>query len=516
MANSPTAESSTRQRHKQVLVGSVLIAGMCSIVYELLISTTVSYFLGDSVRQFSITIGLYMAAMGLGSWVSRYITRDLLLAFIGVEILLALVGGLCVPLLYVAYAYTDLIQVVMLALIIAVGALTGLEVPLLTRALEHEDALSRNLSNVLSLDYLGALLATLAFPFLLVPFLGVFRSSLVFGLINLALGVLNLWYFSAELGLRRPALLRSTGIAVAVFMGTLLAFSQGLLSAWTNSLYSDRVVYQEQTAYQKIVMTQYKDDLRLFLNGNLQFSSIDEYRYHEALVHMPLSAHPKPRHVLVLGGGDGMAIRELLKYDSIESIDQVELDPAMIDLGRDNPKLRDLNQDSMRDPRVATHARDAMVFLEDVGGQYDAVFVDLPDPNNVSLARLYSREFYRLIRSHMTQNAVFVTQATSPYYATKTFWSIKRSVAAAGFSRVTPYHVEVPSFGDWGFVYASTDGIDVTAASPAVPTRYLATAQMKGMLRFAADERVDRQVASSSLDKPAVHRYYMEGWSYWH
>ena len=506
----------TLTREKQVLVGSVLVAGMCSIVYELLISTTVSYFLGHSVQQFSITIGLYMAAMGLGSWISRWINRDLLLAFITVEIALAVVGGLCVPLLYVAYAYTDLIQFTMLALIIAVGALTGLEVPLLTRALEHQETLSKNLANVLSLDYLGALLATLAFPFLLVPFLGVFRSSLIFGLINLGLGAFNLWYFAPQLGVKRPMVLRWTGIAVALFMATLLVFSQGLLSAWTSSLYSDRVVLNKQTPYQKIVMTQYKDDLRLFLDGNLQFSSIDEYRYHEALVHIPMTTHPHPQRVLVLGGGDGMAIRELLKYAGIKRIDQVDLDPAMIELGEHNPRLQALNDNSMNDPRVHTHARDAMVYLDQPGRRYDAIIVDLPDPNNISLARLYSREFYRLARSHLTKDGIFVTQATSPYFATNTFWSIEKSVEQAGFAVVTPYHVEVPSFGDWGFVYASMRQTPLRPAEPTVPTRFMSQTVMSGALAFARDERPTKSVRASSLDRPTVYRYYMDGWKYWH
>ena len=506
----------TQRRHKQVLIGSVLIAGVCSIVYELLISTTVSYFLGNSIRQFSITIGIYMAAMGLGSWVSRWCRSQLLLTFIAVEIALGVVGGLCVPILYLAFAYSDLIQPVMIVLIVAVGTLTGLEVPLLTRALASEDVLARNLSNVLSLDYLGALLATLAFPFILLPWFGVFRSSLVFGLINLALGLLNLWYFAPQLALARKRVLGLAASVVVVFMATLLFFSHGLLNEWTHSLYSDRVIYRQQTAYQKIVLTQYKDDLRLFLNGNLQFSSIDEYRYHESLVHIPLSQHRRPRHVLVLGGGDGLAVRELLKYPSIRSITLIELDPAMIRLARRSPRLTTINQNSLNDPRVHVHIADAMVFLEHSARQFDAVFADLPDPNNISLARLYSREFYRLVRMHLSQNGVFVTQATSPYFATDTFWSIDKSVKAAGFAAVTPYHVEVPSFGNWGFVYADRSGQPLTPRAPAVATRYLDKTVMAGSLTFARDLKPHAPVMLSSLDRPRVYRYYMNGWTYWH
>lgn len=494
----------------------MLVAGLCSLIYELLISTTASYFLGDSIRQFSITIGVYMAAMGLGAWLSRWLHRQLLLLFIAVEIVLGLIGGLCVPILYLAYAYTDLIQEVMLLLIITVGTLTGLEVPLLTRLLQREDILSRNLSTVLSLDYLGALLATLAFPFLLLPWFGVFETSLIFGLVNVGVGFANLWFFAPQLNLPRRRLLNLSAIVVSLFLLTLLLFSKGLLSHWTSSLYSDRIVYREQTPYQKIVLTQYKDDLRLFLNGNLQFSSVDEYRYHEALVHLPLTQHPQPKQVLLLGGGDGLAVRELLHYPSIQAITLVDLDPAMVHLARHNHRLQALNQHSLDNPKLHYVAGDAMVYLEASPRRYDVIIADLPDPNNVSLARLYSREFYRLVRMHLTPDGVFVTQATSPYYATRAFWSIVKSVQAAGFAQVTPYHVLVPSFGVWGFVYASRNPAAVVPRQPQVPTRFLNRQAIAEALSFAPDLQPHKPVQLSSLDRPMVYNYYLDGWAYWH
>lgn len=507
---------STASRERLILIVSILIAGLCSIVYELLISTTASYFLGDSVRQFSITIGLYMAAMGFGAWCSRFFHRDFLLWFIGVEILLGLIGGLCVPLMYLAYAYTDLIQPVMFLLILTVGTLTGLEIPLLARVLERYYELGDNLANVLSFDYLGALLATLAFPFLLLPLLGVFQSSLVVGTLNLALGFLNLWYFSNFLELSRKRILWLASLTVTGFLLVLLFFSKGLLHQWTESMYSGRVIYQKETPYQNIVLTRYKDNLRLFLDGNLQFSSMDEYRYHEALIHLPLLAHPKPRRVLVLGGGDGLAARELLKYPGIQSITIVDLDPAIFKLAREDRRLRKLNQDSLRDPRVTTKARDAWVFLEKSERHWDTIIADLPDPNNVSLARLYSRDFYRLVRRHLSPKGVFVTQATSPYYATRAFWSVPTSLRAAGFKAVTPYHTYVPSFGDWGFVAASRSELNIQPRTPEVQTRYLQRSTIADALTFDKDIQPKKPVRVSTLDRPRIHEYYLEGWQYWH
>lgn len=513
---SVTTSDQALLRQKRVLIGSILIAGLCSIIYELLISTTASYFLGDSIRQFSITIGLYMAAMGLGSWLSRWINGNLLLAFIAVELVLGLIGGLSVPFMYLAYAFTDLIQPTMILLIVLVGTLTGLEVPLLTRILENQDILAKNLSNVLSLDYLGALLATLAFPFLVLPWMGVFQSSLVFGLLNIALGLLNLWYFAPQLALPRRRILGLSGLTVTAFLVLLLVFSKGLLDQWSNSLYGDRIVYREQTPYQTIVMTRYKEDLRLFLNGNLQFSSIDEYRYHEALVHVPLSQHPAPKRVLLLGAGDGLAVRELLKYPAVETITLVDLDPAMVALARQDPRLRALNGNSLNDPRVTTVAEDAMVYLDRGQQRFDVILADLPDPNNVSLARLYSREFYRLVRQHLAPGGIFTTQATSPYFATEAFWSVKASLDAAGYPQVVPYHVQVPSFGEWGFVYARVAEGSLTPKPIEVETRYLDQTTVAEALTFERDLRPTGSVAVSSLDSPTIHDYYMDSWSYWH
>ncbi|MGF2687407.1 polyamine aminopropyltransferase [Marinobacter sp. DUT-3] len=511
-----TVVEANLSRQKQVLIGSILIAGLCSIIYELLISTTASYFLGDSVRQFSLTIGIYMAAMGLGSWASRWIKGDLLAAFIGVELVLGVIGGLCVPFMYLAYAYTDLIQPVMVLLIVLVGTLTGLEVPLLTRILEHQDVLARNLSNVLSLDYLGALLATLAFPFLVVPFMGVFQSSLIFGLLNIALGLLNLWYFAPQLDLPRKRVLGWSGFVVTAFLAVMLIFSKGLLDHWSSSLYSDRVVHRQQTPYQTIVLTQYKDDLRLFLNGNLQFSSVDEYRYHESLVHAPLSQHPHPSRVLLLGAGDGLAVRELLKYPDIEQITLVDLDPAVVDLAANDARLVAINEGSLSDDRVTIVSQDAMVYLDENREPFDVILADLPDPNNVSIARLYSREFYRLVRHNLAPNGIFTTQATSPYFATDAFWSIVSSIDAAGFDAVTPYHVQVPSFGDWGFVYASAESRPLVPRPIDVSTRYLDRSVVDEALTFEKDVQPVKDIRVSSLDQPAVHEYYLKGWSYWH
>jgi len=501
--------------NKRVIIFSVFLAGLCSLVYELLISTTASYFLGDSVKQFSVTIGLYLASMGLGSYISRLIKTKLLRSFVAVEILLGLVGGLAVPILYLTYAYGAVFWPVVVGLILIIGALTGLEIPLLTRIMDREEALDVNLANILSFDYLGALLATLAFPFVLLPVLGTFRASLTLGLCNLVIGVVNVWWFTDLLDHRSQVQGYVLSAGAALVLGGLLAASGPLMDRWTDDVYEDRVVYREQTAYQKIVMTRWKDDLRLFLNGNLQFSSLDEPRYHEPLVHVPMSQVREPRRVLVLGGGDGLVAREVLKYERVERMTVVDLDPKMFEIARTYPALTRLNDRSLHSPRVRTVAKDAFVFLEETDRTYDLIIADLPDPKNASLARLYSRTFYGLVRSHLAPGGVFVTQATSPYFARDAFWTIRETIRAADFGHTYPFHVNVPSFGEWGFVLAAERPLNPTAAAPPVETRFLNSRIVPALFRFPKDLQAPGNLRASTLDQPRVLDAYLDGWEYW-
>lgn len=498
-----------------VLLFSVFIVGLCTIVYELMIGTVSAYFLGDSIKQFSITIGLAMSAMGLGTYLSRFVTNRLMHWFLRVEILLALVGGLSVPILYAVFAYAEQAYTpLMVSLILLIGLLIGLEIPLLTRILEKNYTLKLNISNVLSLDYFGALIATFLFPFFLLPFCGVFNSSLITGLLNLVVAGLVLYMFRHEFRSGHFARYRVNTACVGLLLLVGLIFSRQLVFGWEQSLFDDRILLSRQTPYQKIVLTRYKDDFRLFLDGNLQFSSMDEYRYHEALVHVPMAAAAGRRSVLILGGGDGLAVRELLKYPEIERITLVDLDPAVTDLARSHRLFRRLNGDSLNDPRVRVINRDAFGFLKDEAGMYDVIIADLPDPNNTSLARLYSREFYRLAGKRLAAGGVFVTQASSVWFAKDAFWCIAETLKAAGFKSVAPYHALVPSFGDWGYVLAGKRPVLPERLDVSVPTRYLNDRLLVELFTFPSDMR-SVNVEVSSLDHPAVLDYYLAGWQHW-
>ncbi len=500
-----------------VLIVAIFIAGLCSIVYELLIGTVSAYFLGDTVKQFSIIIGLYMAAMGLGAYLSRLLKGDLIPFFIKMEIALGLIGGVSVPVLYACYSLKpEAYPVLMPLIVLLIGVLIGLEIPLLARILEKYYVLKINISTVLSVDYVGALVATIIFPFLLLPFLGTFRSSLVFGVINMGIGFIMLWRFADSVNRKRRRGYHVYSLVSVCLLLVLLFSAQPLISFWSQSLYEDKVIFQKRTAYQQLVVTKYRDDLRFFIDGNLQFSSKDEYRYHEALVRIPMAVAPRTVNILVLGGGDGLAVREILKYKPAAFVTVVDLDPEVVALARRNPLMRELNAASLDHPNVMIIHADAYKFLESAESLYDVILADLPDPNNLSLARLYSREFFNLVFSRLTRNGVFATQSTSPYYANKAFWCIYETIQASRFEHVVPYHVFVPSFGDWGFVVAGKDRFNHAALDIPVPTQFLGGNASGRCFRFEKDVALREQPPhTSTLDDPRVLHYYLESWREW-
>lgn len=499
---------------RKVLLLSIFIAGLCSIIYELLIGTTSTYFLGDSVKHFSITVGIYMAAMGLGSYLSRFMKQQLVANFILVEIILAFCGGMSVPVLYLLFSWDVGYMVGMICCISIIGVLTGFEIPLLSRMLSNEVTLRENLSDVLSLDYVGALIATLCFPFLILPFVGLFKTSLIFGLINLGIGVVNIYFLKDRIQGNYRNLLRVGLWIIGVFIILILIFSNVLLARWEQGLYVDRIIDVRQTPYQRIVLTKRKNDVRLFLEGNLQFSSLDEYRYHEVLVHGPMSLIGPVRKVLILGGGDGLAARELLKYESVQSITIVDLDPEVQKIANENPHIRKINEGSLKDLRVNVRNEDAFQFMRNRTEQYDLIIADLPDPNNVALSRMYSKEFYNWVHNSITQEGVFVTQASSPLFSASAFWSIDQTLKATRFSHTYPLHAYVPSFGDWGFIIASDRALDIANPDLISDLKFLDKDQFASLFAFSVDQKnVISEV--NTIDRPILSKYYHEGWKQW-
>src|SRR5579872_4572126 len=363
-----------------VLFFSVALIAACGLIYELVAGTLASYLLGDSVFQFSTVIGSYLFAMGVGSYLSRFITRGLVARFISIELMVGLVGGFSSAALFLAFAYTQGFQLILYAVVIAIGVLVGLEIPLLLRILKDRLEFRELVAHVLTFDYLGALGASLLFPILLVPKLGMVRSALLFGIINAAVALWSTYLFDERLGGRVP--LRVACFAVLAALAAGMGGAEKITQAADNTLYADEVIFARDTRYQRIVLTKWKDDVRLFLSSHLQFSSRDEYRYHEALVHPGLAALPGARRVLVLGGGDGLAVREILKYPNVQSITLVDLDREMTQMFSTHPLLSSLNSHSLTRPRVHVINADAFPWLASNTDPFDFVVVDFPDPTS--------------------------------------------------------------------------------------------------------------------------------------
>ena len=516
MESSPT----TLTPHQTAwLLLSVLIVALCGIAYELIIAAVSSYLLGNSVAQFSITIGLFMFAMGIGSYLTKFIHTQLVERFIQIEIAVALVGGLSAAILFVVFPYYALYKPVMYGLILLIGTLVGLEIPLLTRILSRSASFSESLAHVLSLDYIGALIGSVSFPLLLLPSLGLFRSSFAIGLLNISVAAIALTMFRVS----HPtvqAYWKYAMLVICILLAGLLA--SGLITQFAEGqLFADEMIYSEQTPYQRIVLTSHprNGEVRLYLDGHLQFAALDEHRYHESLVHPVMSIGKPPKKILVLGGGDGLAIREILKFKSVESIELVDIDPSMTDLSKRFEAIRKLNLDSLFDARVQIIHADAFNYvqqayarLKNTGQWYDRIIIDLPDPHSEVLNKLYCKEFYKLLYRILSDDGAFVTQSSSPVITREAFWCIEATIQDADF-RVVPYRTHLNSFGEWGFQIAvkTTNDVDLNAIKLAkVSRKYLSDEIFEGSQIFALDDgRLPSPI--NSLFEPKLYMLYELG-----
>jgi spermidine synthase len=485
---------------------SVLLIAACGLIYELIAGTLASYLLGDSVLQFSTIIGCYLFAMGIGSAMSRYIDRGLAYRFVWIELVLGLVGGFSSAVLFLAFAYAQGFELVLYAIVVIIGVLVGLEIPLLMRIVRERYDFRDAVAHVLTFDYLGALVASLLFPILLVPYLGLIRSAMLFGMINVAVALWSTFLFAAELATRRS--LRAGCIAALCALGLGMTEAKRIAYAADDNIYADEIILSRETPYQHIVLTRFKNDVRLFLSSHLQFSSRDEYRYHEALVHPGLSAVPAPRHVLVLGGGDGLAVREILKYPHIDSITLVDLDPEMTRLFSTHPTLTAINQGSLRSPRVHVTNADAFPWIDENRESFDFIVIDFPDPTNYSLGKLYTTAFYRAVARHLSAQGLIVVQSTSPMFARDSFWCIAETLKQAGL-RTFPYHLYVPSFGEWGFVIASTREYTPPLALPA-GLSFLTVPGLPSLFQFPPDMAPVPMPPNRLNDQVLVRAYYRD------
>jgi spermidine synthase len=490
-----------------VLFASAFVVATCGLVYELIAGALASYLLGNSVTWWSLVIGTYLSAMGVGSWLSRFVEHRLLDRFIEIEVAVALLGGFEALLLFAAFAHSSSFRFALFAHVFLVGTLVGLEIPLIIRILEAEASLKELVARVLALDYLGALIASLAFPLVLVPYLGLFRTGLLFGLFNAGIALWATFLFEAEP--RRIRRLRLMAGGAGAVLAATFPIAGTLETNLENGLFADPVVFRQVTPYQRVVVTHNAGDTRLFLDGALQFSSTDEYRYHEALVHPAMISVDQPKRVLVLGGGDGLAVREVLRYEGVESVTLVDLDPAVTQLFVDREELKRLNGAAFFDPRVEVVNADAFQWLQTNEQQFDVAIVDFPDPNDYAVGKLYTAHFFRLLKRRLADAGVFAVQSTSSFFSPEAYWCIVRTVESEGLL-ARPYHAYVPTFGEWGFLVAGRH--EPTADGP-LPDglRFLDRDVLPSLFVFPRDMR-RREGPVNRLSNQVLVRLYERDW----
>ena len=492
--------------------------GCAAMVTEYTLATLASYLLGNTILQWTIVISLMMFSMGIGSRQSRKLESDLLDRYVFAEFGLSLFCTFSAIFSFWIAAFTIHNGFIVYGIACLIGFLTGLEIPLVTRINEKYEPLRVNISSVMEYDYYGALAGGALFAFVLLPFLGLTYTPILLGGINLIVAGLILWKFSNKL--KRAQIINTTFLALFVAIAGAAVFAKPIMLFGEQHKYKDKIVYEKQTRYQKIVVTQWKNDYWLFLNGSTQFSTYDEERYHEPLVHPALSLLKERKDILILGGGDGLAVRELLKYPDVERITVVDLDPAMTQLAKSHEIFLKINQGSLNSDRVQVINQDAYQFIQISKNFYDAIIVDLPDPKSVSLSLLYSVGFYKIANKHLKPFGVLVTQSTSPLYSPESFLCIKKSMEAGGFS-VVPYQNSIPTLGDWGWnLGVKKEVLSVERLKEnllnlefsGVETRFINRGAMTSMAHFGKGlfERSD-EIEVNTQFNPVLLKYYRQG-----
>ena len=505
--------------NSQILKIALFATGLSGIVSEYILATLASYFLGDSVRQWALIISLMLFCMGLGSRITRNISGNLFNWFIGIEILLSLLVSFSALVAYSVAAFSDYTGIVIYSMALLTGLLIGMELPLAIRLNEEFEDLKFNVSGILEKDYYGSLLGGLFFAFVGLPYLGLTYTPFILGMINLGVAILLLNSFSTKLAIFNKTRWNVIALSITGVILFGLANAQNIIFFGEQKQFKDKIILSEQSAYQKIVLTQWKENYWLYLNGNLQFSTYDEALYHEVLVHPARHLVPHAQNILILGGGDGCAVRELLKYDRPAEITLVDLDPKMTELAQNHPIFKAINEDALAAKNVNVINQDGYQFLENTDQFFDLIIIDLPDPRSVELARLYSLEFYQLCEKKLGRNGILVTQAGSPYFAADAFKCIQNTMTAAGFNTL-PLHNQIVTMGEWGWVLGSKfhptpeilkeDILNLNFEN--ISTKWLNQEAMTLITSFGKDffQKKD-SIEINRIHAPTINQYYLNG-----
>ncbi len=495
---------------------AIFATGISGFTSEFILSTLASYFIGDTIIQWTVVLSIMLFAMGVGSRLSRFVTKDLLATFIAVEFALSLLISFSPLVVYSLASATNFIHILIYGLALLIGVCIGFEIPLVTRLNEKHESLDKNISNIMSWDYIGSLIGGLSFAFFGLPYLGITNTAFAFGALNFTVAVLLYWnYKSYYPQLKKWVYSVSFFISLLLMVG--FSLSEKVVLFGEQSRYKDKIVYTEQTPYQKITITQWKEHYWLFINGNQQLSTFDEFLYHEPMVHPVVALTPEHKDVLIIGGGDGFNVKELLKYEDVDQITLVDLDPAMTRIGMDFKGLTQYNDSALFNPKVAILNQDGFKYLEQCETYFDLIIVDLPDAKSIDLNKLYTQEFYQMAYRLLRPNGHIITQAGSPYYATKAFKCIETTMSSSGFHTL-PMHNQVLTLGEWGWIIGSKrltkdKMIDIMRQSDYsyLNNKWLNRESIQLITSFGKPLFDTSKVEVNTINSPVLYRYYLDG-----
>ncbi|MBL4716665.1 MAG: spermidine synthase [Bacteroidetes bacterium] len=493
---------------------AIFATGVSGLVSEFILSTLASYFIGDTIVQWTIVLSIMLFTMGLGSQLSRYISKNILRTFLLIEFCLSLLISIAPLFVYSVAGYTQYIHIVVYGLSALIGLCIGFEIPLVTRLNEEFENIRTNVSSVMTWDYVGGLIGGLAFAFWGLPVLGLKNTAFLFGLLNLLAAIILLLVYWQE---QKKSKLIITGTALTVVCLLVFGFvkSDQIMLYGEQKRYKDKIVYVKESKYQKLVITTWLDNYWLYINGNLQLSTIDEFLYHEPMIHPIMQISQEHRDILIIGGGDGFNVKELLKYDQVQNITLVDIDPEMTSLGMIYEPFVQGNDSSLHSNKVTVLNEDGFVYLQNTTNFYDVIIVDLPDAKGVDLNKLYTKEFYDLANLHLKPNGHIITQAGSPYYATRAFECINKTMKHSGFETLK-LHNQVLSMGEWGWILGSkrfgrNQMIKLLHDPdfPKVDTRWLNLESVDMMLAFGKPLTDTSKIQINTINDPVLYRYQL-------
>jgi len=495
---------------------AIFATGISGLTSEFILSTLASYFIGDTIVQWTVVLSIMLFSMGIGSQVSRVVNKRLLLTFLAVEFTLSLLISFSPLIVYSLAAKSEFIHILIYGLALLIGFCIGFEIPLATRLNEAHESLDKNISNIMSWDYIGSLVGGLSFAFFGLPYLGITNTAFLFGLLNFVVAVILYWkYQDYQIVYKKWMISVIALLSVILSLGFI--FSEKIILFGEQSRYKDKIVYQEQSKYQKIVITQWNEHYWLFINGNQQLSTFDEFLYHEPMVHPVMALTPEHKNILIIGGGDGFNVKELLKYDDIDNITVVDLDPLMTNLGLEFRGLLQYNDSALHNAKVEIFNKDGFNFLEKSELFYDLMIIDLPDAKNLELNKLYTQEFYQMAYRLLRPNGHIITQAGSPYYATKSFHCIDKTMKSAGF-KTLQMHNQVLTLGEWGWIVGSKQNTKEqmirkmkSGSYKKLNNKWLNKESISLITSFGKPLFDTSSVDINTINSPVLYRYYLDG-----